>query len=370
VNTVEYRQVLGRRVAREHRHHGLSQPVAEAPLPELAAGGPGGADELKGSSAADSLRLLLAGAHSLCAMLGESYAPSIDSLRTATERACALASLGDFDQLAPVLGRLLPGLEAAARTMPQALRADAYELTAKAYQACSAALMKLGEPLAAWVAADRALAAAERAGNVVLAAAGQYRLASVLLDSGYYPLADEIARTSMIALRGLAELDDPDALSLCGGLTVLRAMVAARTCRAAAAFGYLATARLLASRLGTRQAAGMPEFCAQHVALAEIAVSVDLGDAEHALRAAASVDTASLPPGQMAGMLVDVARAYALRQQVDEATAALARAVEVEPDRPADHDRTRQVIGELLGVHTPPPLPLVALAERVGAVPP
>jgi hypothetical protein len=230
--------------------------------------------------------------------------------------------------------------------------------------------MKLGEPLAAWVAADRATAAAERAGNVVLAAAGQYRLASVLLDSGEYALADEIARTSLIALRGMAELDNPDALSLCGGLTLLRAMVAARTSQPATALGYLATARLLASRLGTRQADGIPEFCAQHVALSEIAVSVDAGDPGHALRAAAAVDTSSLPPAHLAGMLVDVARAYALRQQVDEATAALTRAVDLGPSQPADHDRARRVIGELLVLRTPPPRPLVALAERVGAVPP
>jgi len=257
VNTVEYQQVLGRRIAQERRRHGLSQPelaalvdrpvawvsqvergiqpidrpgslkpladVLEVPLSELAAGAPGAIGEQRRSSAADGLRLLLAGAHSLCAMLGESHAPSIGSLRASTERACALARVGEFEQLRSVLGGLLPGLEAAVRTVPPALQADAYELTAMAYQACSAALMKLDEPLTAWVAADRAMAAAEKAGNLLLAAAGQYRLASVFLDSREYGLADEIARTSLIALRGLAEHGDADALSLCGGLTLLRA---------------------------------------------------------------------------------------------------------------------------------------------------
>ncbi len=372
MNTVGYQQVLGHRIAREHRCHRLGQPnfAALVPLPELAAGARGGIGELRRSSAADGLRLLLAGAHSLCAMLGESHAPSIGSLRATTERACALARAGEFEELTSVLGGLLPGLEAAVRTAPPSLREDAYELTAMAYQACSAALMKLSEPLAAWVAADRAMAAAEKAGNLLLAAAGQYRLASVFVDSSEYALGDEIARTSLIALRGLAELGDPDALSLCGGLTLLRAMTAARTDHPAAAFGYLAKARLLASRLGTRQANAMPEFGAQYVALFEIAVSVDLGDAGHALRAAASVDTAGLSPARLARMLIDVARAYALRQQVDEATAALARAVELGPGQVRDRDRACQVIGDLLSMQTPPPRPLMALAERVGALPP
>lgn len=320
------------------------------------------------SSAADGLRLLLARAHSLSAMLGESYAPSIRSLRATTERVAALASAGEFEELTSALGRLLPGLEAAVRTVPKALQADAYELTAMAYQACSAALMKLGEPLAAWVAADRAMAAAEQAGNLLLAAAGQYRLAAVFLDSGEYALADEIARTSLIALRGLAELGDPDALSLRGGLTLLRATVAARTDHPATAFGHLATARLIASRLAGRTANELPEFGAQYVALVEVAVSVDLGDADHALRAAAAVDTASMSAGRLARMLVDVARAYALRQEVDEATAALTRAVDLEPAEA--RDRALALIGELTSMRTPPPRPLVALAAQVGALPP
>jgi hypothetical protein len=351
----------------------LSKPPADAlevSLSELAAGVPGGVGEQRRSSAADGLRLLLAGAHSLCAMLGESHAPSVGSMRASTERACGLARAGEFEELTSVLGELLPGLEAAVRTVPPALQPDAFELTAMAYQACSAALMKLGDPLAAWVAADRAMAAAERAGNLLLAAAGQYRLASVFLDSREYALADEIARTSVIALRGLAELGDPDALSLCGGLTLLHAVIAARTNHPAAAFGHLAKARLLASRLGTQQANGMPEFGAQYVALFEIAVSVELGDAGRALRAAASVDTASLSPARLARMLIDMAGAYALRHQVDEATAALVRAVDLGPSQARDHDRACQVICELLSMHTPPPRPLMALAERVGALPP
>jgi hypothetical protein len=355
VNTVEYQQVLGR--------------ALELPLSELATTVPADASELRRSSAADGLRLLLAGAHSLSAMLGESYAPSVGSLRATTERACALAMAGEYDQLTAVLAELLPGLEAAVRTVPAGLRSDAYELTAMAYQACSAALMKLDEPLAAWVAADRAMAAAEKAGNLLLAAGSQYRLAEVFLDCREYALADEMARSSMIALRGLAEVGDPDALSLCGGLTLLRAAVAARTRRPAAAYGHVARARLLASRLGTQRAKAMPEFGAQYVALYEIGVSVDLGDAGHALRAAACLDAANLPPGRLARMLIDVARAFALSEQVDKATAALKRAMELGPCQVRDHDRACQVIGELLTIRTPPPRALIALAKRAGALP-
>jgi transcriptional regulator with XRE-family HTH domain len=402
VNTLEYQQVLGRRIAQERRRQGLSQPelaamldqpvafvsqlergaqpidrpallktladALDVPLSELAEGRPSGPDPLGRSGTASQLRVLLAGAHALRAMLGESDAPSLACLRAGTERAFALASAGKHDELAEELAELLPGLEAAARMLPPAEQADAHELTAMAYQACSAALVKLGDPLTSWVAADRASAAAEKAGNLLLAAAGQYRLASVFLDAREHAMADETARTTLSALHGLAQLEDPDALSLCGGLTLLRAAVAARTNHPAAAFGYLASARRLAARLRGQQANGMPEFGPQYIALYEIAVSVDLGDAGHALRVAATVDAAALSPGRLARMLIDVARAHALRAQVAEATAALLRAEQLGPCQVRDHDRACQVICDLLDQQTPAPDALLALARRMGAI--
>jgi transcriptional regulator with XRE-family HTH domain len=397
VNTVEYQQVLGRRIAQERRRHGLSQPelaamvdqpvawlsqlergvapvdrpsvlktLAEAldlPLAELAADAPGGVGPA--GRPADALRVVLAGAHSLCAMLGESAAPPVAELRSQTERACALARAERYDELAEVLAHLLPGLEAAVRAVPAAQQPDICELTAISYQACAAALAKLGEPMASWIAADRAMAAAEKAGNLLLAAAGAYRLASVLLDAQQHCLAAEAARTALLALAGLAELGDPDALSLCGGLTLLRAVVAARTGHPSAAFGFLAKARQLADRLGSRPTHGLPEFGPQYVALYEIAVSLDLGDAGHALRTAAAVDAGALPPGRHARMLIDVARAYVLRRQTAEATDALLQAETLGPCPGRDQERACQVVRDLLAVSDPVPWALSRLAARL-----
>jgi hypothetical protein len=359
VNTAEYQQVLGREIAQKRRCHGMSQQ-------ELAVDAPG--DERSPSRpAADALRAVLAGAHSLCAMLGETSAPPEVELRERTEQVCALAKAERYAELAELLAGLLPGLEAAARIAPPAQRPDIYELTAVSYQACAAALAKLGEPMTSWIAADRAVAAAEKAGNLLLAAAGVYRLASGFLHAGQYGLAEESARTALIALRTLAELGDAEAVSLCGGLTLLRAVVASRMNHPSAAFGHLASARRLAGQLGGEQANGLPEFGAQYVALYEIAVSVDLGDAGHALRVASTVDRSTLPPGRHARLLIDLARAHALRQQVDEATAALLKAEALGPCRIRDVDRARQVIRELLAMRQPAPLALARLAGRMQA---
>ena len=435
MNTVEYQQVLGRKVAQERRRHGLSQPelaamvdrpvswvsqlergvqpidrlsvlqnLADAlalPLAELAGegddaaagspavavpravagspalagalaagGGPGAAGPLAvagAPGAASALRIVLAGAHSLRAMLGEITPPSATELRTRTERACALARAERFGELAKVLGELLPGLEMACRAAPPGQQPDLYELTAICYQTCAAALAKLGEPMASWIAADRAMMAAERAGNLLLAAATSYRLASVFLDAQQHCLAEETARTAVSALSTLADLGDPDALSLCGGLTLLRAVVAARSGHPSAAFGHLSRARQLAAQLGCQPAAGLPEFNGHYVALYEIAVSVDVGDAGHALRMAAALDLAALPPPRQARVLIDVARAYALRKQVCEAVQALTRAEELGPWADRDVSRARQVISDLMALDGAPPAALTMLASRLSA---
>jgi transcriptional regulator with XRE-family HTH domain len=411
VNTLEYQQVLGRRVAQERRKHGLSQPelaalldqpvawvsqvergiqpidcpevlrtVADAlelPLTELTAGRPaagrpdaasrdGGAP---GPADAEGLRVVLAGAHSLYAMLGNQPAPSFAWLRAQTDRACALSRAARYGDLTDLLAGLLPGLEAAVRKFPAAEQGDVYELMAVAYQACSAALARLGEPEAAWIAADRAMVAAERAGNLLLMAASAHRLASVFLSARRYGLAEETARTTIAALQGLAALGDPDAVALCGGLTLLRAVVAARAGRQSAAYGQLARARHLARQLGPQRASCAPEFGPDYVALYEIAVSVDLGDAGHALRVAATVDTAGLSAARQARMLIDVARAYTLRQQIDEALDALMRVESIGAGFLRDSDRARQVVADLLALDAPVPAELADLAPRQGGGP-
>jgi transcriptional regulator with XRE-family HTH domain len=399
VNTAEYQQVLGRRVAQERRRHGLSQPelaalvnrpvawvsqlergvqpvdrlsvllsladALELPLSELA--GQNGAPVFGRPGAADALRNVLAGAHTLRAMLGETAPPPVAELRQRTERACTLAKAERFDELARVLGEVLPGLEAAVRAAAPGQQPDIYELTAVCYQTCAAALAKLGAPMASWVAADRAMIAAERAGNLLLAAAATYRLASVFLDARQHCLAEELALNALSALSSLAGLGDPDAMSLCGSLTLLRAVVAARSGHPSAAFGHLSRARQLAAQLGCQRAEGLPEFNRQYVALYEIAVSVDLGDTGHALRTAAALDLAALPAARQARVLIDVARAYALRKQVCEATDALQRAEELGPWQPRDAERARQLICDLMAAAGPAPAQLTALARRVGA---
>lgn len=400
MSTPDYQQTLGRKIAAERRRRGLSQPelarmidrsvawvsqvergvrkvdrmsvletlaaALDVPLAELAAEAPVVAAVTEEPPGASGLRLVLSGAYALRAMLNGRRPPALSTLRTKTRQAWDRTHSGRYADLTDLLRGLVPDLETAARTMPAAQRAEVFELMAAAYQACSAALAKLGEPEAAWIAADRAMAAAERAGNPMLVAAGAFRLVLVFLAARHYDQAEETARTAADALQPRADQGDPQAMSLWGALTLQRAVIASRRNDPDTAYDQLERASQVADQLGEGRNDYNTEFGPANVALHEIAVAVELGDAGRALRVTASVDTSGLSPERQARMLIDVARAHAQRRQVTEAVTALRQAEQITPEQVREHDLARQLVADMLTMQEPPSSELRDLAGRLG----
>ncbi len=401
MTTPDYQKALGRKIAAERRRRGLSQPelarmidrsvawvsqvergvrkvdrmsvlealaaALEVPLAELAAEAPIVAAVTEESPGAGGLRLVLSGAYALRAMLDGQRAPAVGALRTRSRQAWDLAHAGRYADLADLLGSLVPDLETAARAVPGARRAEMFELMAATYQACSAALAKLGEPEAAWIAADRAMAAAERAGNPLLVAAGAFRLVFVFISARHYDQAEETARTAAGALQPMADGGDPQAMSLWGGLTLQRAVTAARIGDPDTAYDQLERAKQMAGRLGEGRNDYNTEFGPANVGLQEVAIAVDLGDAGRALRAAAAVDTTGLSAERQARLLIEMARAYAQRRQADEAVSTLLRAEQITPELVRGHVLVRQLVSDLLTMQNPPSTELHDLARRLTA---
>jgi transcriptional regulator with XRE-family HTH domain len=403
VTTPDYQKALGRKIAAERRRRGLSQPelarmvdrsvawvsqvergvrkvdrmsvlealaaALEVPLAELAAEAPIVAAVTEESPGASGLRLVLSGAYALRAMLDGRRAPAVSALRTRSSKAWDLAHAGRYTELADLLRGLVPDLEIAARAVPEAGRPEVFELMAATYQACSAALAKLGEPEAAWIAADRAMAAAERAGNPLLVAAGAFRLVFVFIAARHYDQAEETARTAAEALQRTADSGDPQAMSLRGGLTLQRAVVAARVNDPDTAYDQLERAKQMAGRLGEGRNDYNTEFGTANVGLQEVAIAVDLGDAGRALRAAAAVDTSGLSAERQGRLLIEVARAHAQRRQDGEAVTALLQAEQITPELVGGHVLVRQLVTDLLTMQDPPGSELRDLARRLTSKP-
>ena len=399
MTTPDYQKALGRRIAAERRRRGLSQPelariidrsvawvsqvergvrkvdrmsVLEAlataldvPLAELAAEAPVVAAVIEEPPGAGGLRLVLSGAYALRAMLDERRPPALSTLRTKARKAWDLTHAGRYTELTDLLSNFVPDLETAARALPEEQRTEVFELMAATYQACSAALAKLGEPEAAWIAADRAVAAAERAGDPLLVAAGAYRLVFVFINARHYGQAEETARTAAEALESLADRGDPQAMSLWGGLILQRAVIAAHANDPDLAYRQLELASRAAARLGEGHNEYNTEFGPANVRLYEIAVTVELGDAGRALHAARAVDASGLSAERRARMLIDVARAHAQRRQADKAVDALLQAEAITPEQTRGHALVRQLVSDLLSMQTPPSTELRDLAKRL-----
>src|SRR5260370_7570143 len=108
-------------------------------------------------------------------------------------------------------------------------------------------------------------------------------------------------------------------MSLWGGLTLQRAVVAARIGDPDTAYDQLERAKQMAGRLGEEHNKFNTEFGPANVGLQEVAIAVDLGDAGRALRAAAAVDSSGLSAERRARLLIETAPAPAQRRQPHEA---------------------------------------------------
>ncbi|MFD5555706.1 helix-turn-helix domain-containing protein [Streptomyces sp. NPDC127068] len=397
--STEYETALGRKIASHRKRRGLSQKefaglldrseawvsqvergvrrvdrmtvlekvaeVLDVPVAELAAEAPVVASAAAGESpGARQLRLVLSTAHSLQATtLAEPRPPDIQALQADVEHAWELTHRGDYADLAELLEALIPRLEWATRAGSVEERPGLFRLLATMYHGCGAALASVGEPEAAWIAVDRAVVAAERAGDPLLMAAGEFRLCIVFLGARHYEQAARASGSAADALAPLTEDGEPEAVAVRGALTLQRALAAGRLNRADDAYAYLRQAKQFAERIGDGRNDHHTEFGPTNVALHEVAVAVDLGDAGVALRAAENVDASDLSPERQAHFHLDLARAHAQRRQLERAVDSLVRARELLPEAFRAKPAVRQLVSDLLAMSPRPSDQLRELAR-------
>ncbi|PZF99626.1 XRE family transcriptional regulator [Micromonospora endophytica] len=210
-----------------------------------------------------------------------------------------------YPQVVELLPRLLGEVQRTYARDPRAGR-----LVVEAYRVTAALLVKLDEVDLAWLAADRAVAAA--AGDRVLVAAAAVQLGQVLRASAR-------ARSVLLAAAYRVAPPDLDAgtageLSLCGALLVQAGFVAARCGDEHAAGDLLDEAAEMAARVGDGCDLHRTAFGPTAVELAQVAAAVEFGDGSVAVarheRAVRRDGWRLLPVEHRAAHLIDAARAY------------------------------------------------------------
>lgn len=303
----------------------------------------------------DGARLLISGHPVLDTLLpepGREAAPSetLESLTAQTDEAWRLAHTSQFADLTLLLQNLVPSLERSCRAhRGTEHHAELLRLLARTYQALAAGFTRQDEADAAWVAADRAIGAAEASGSPLDVCAGIYRLAQAFVRLRHLDQAEHAASTALETL--FRHLEDrgptPEESSVMGSLHLVLALVHARGGQRAEARADITAAREIAANISDRNDFNL-EFGPTNVEIQAVAMAVELGDAGEAVDVGTQVQAGSLSNERRARLAMDLGRAYVQRRETGEALACLLEAEELAPEMIHSHTAARAAIRELV----------------------
>lgn len=331
---------------------------------------PGALEQVR-SNDLDEARLLISGHPAMATLLGvagQRGERSLEDLRASVDEVWELTHTAQFSAVSALVTELLPVMERTVRTIGESNRAEAYLLLSRTYQALAAAFVRQDEADAAWVAADRAISAAELSGNTLHVCAGVYRMVQAFVRLRRLEQAEHTAATAVAALKARTDLD-AEGKAVLGSLHLALALVHARAGQRSEARAQIADARSLAAELGEDRNDFNLEFGPTNVEIQAVSTAVDLGDAGEALDVGLAIDADALSPERRGRLLMDLGRAHAQRRHPGEALDCLLRAEALTPETVRTHMAAREAIRELVLVAGAGASPeLIALAERADAL--
>jgi len=273
---------------------------------------------------------------------------------------------------AAALPGLITDLEVTSAASEGDERSAALGLLARAYGLAVATLVRYGEDDLAWVAADRGIYAAEPTGSPVERALGAYRLAHAFVGAGR--LIEAVYVVEAALERAAVAGSSPDLRSLRGALHLPLAVAQARKGDEARAHEALREAEALTHgpdgrftmapdlRLAT-------QYGPANVAVHQVSVAVDLGDAGAALALAPRVDRRELSVSRYSRHLIDVALAHTLRRDTPGTVGKLLEVERLAPEQLTHFPLVREMLHAALRRERGPlNAELHGLAERVGAL--
>jgi transcriptional regulator with XRE-family HTH domain len=240
----------------------------------------------------------------------------------------------------------------------------AWTLLNRAYSVAQSLARRLGYQDLSQVAIERCAAAAARSDDPNLPSLVQLSRALLMLSAGAFDGA--IATVD----RAIADLPaDTDASAVVLAALHLRAAVtAARAGRAADAWEHHGLAAELTAALPRRT----PDFyelqvSPDNVAIHQVAVAVELGDYDRAVRDGADLEPSPhLMAERHAHHQIDMSRAWIWTGRPDKAEGAVLTAERIAPQMTRYHPMARETVTRLVHAHRTLPEPLAGLSTRMG----
>ncbi|MFE2426985.1 helix-turn-helix domain-containing protein [Streptomyces sp. NPDC059373] len=261
------------------------------------------------------------------------------------------------DYQAGRLGRVIAGLPGLLQTAQEledraarssaAERRDCWAVSARVHHLAATTLAKIGESDISWLAAERAMRAADESDDPLVLASAARSGTHALLANGRYDDAMELGHTASVWLSTRIDESDPAALSLLGMIYLRAAIAAARHQDRATATSLLNQAEVLASRLGSDENYWQTSFGPTNVVLHRLSAELDLDNISYVVEYG-EVDVDRMPPERGVSHRIDYARALALAGQGDNAFAELLTAERASPQLVRNNPRVRDTLRDLI----------------------
>lgn len=248
---------------------------------------------------------------------------------------------------------------------------DVWAVSARVHHLAASTLAKIGEADLAWMAAERAMSAADRSENPLVLASAARAGAGALMAVGRYDDAMNLGVTAASWLHEQAEDGDPAALSLEGMLYLRTAVAAARRQDRGSTTDLLRQADRAATRLGRDSNYWQTGFGPTNVRLHEVSAGLELGDVLLTVERGQDVDASHMPTERATAHRIDMGRAFSYVARDDEALVQLLEAEQMAPQLVRHSVAVRETVRSL---HRRAPAtaskgsPLLGLAERCRAV--
>jgi transcriptional regulator with XRE-family HTH domain len=246
-----------------------------------------------------------------------------------------------------------------------------WAISARVHHLAATTLSKVGEADLGWIAAERAMRAADQSDDPLVLASAARACTHALLASGRYDDALDLGLTAAASLRDQVAAYDPEALSLFGMLNLRTAVAAARDHDRRTATDLLRQAGDAADRLGADANYWQTGFGPTNVELHRLSAALDLGDVSYVVEHY-DIDAAHMPVERRVVHLVDAARALTFAGRDDEALRQLLTAEHEAPTLVRQSRSARETVKTL---HRRAPVTsgrrsstLLALAERCRAI--
>ncbi|MBN9101459.1 MAG: helix-turn-helix transcriptional regulator [Pseudonocardia sp.] len=306
-------------------------------------------------------------------------APNADDLPD-LDRSSQLVEYLWSDYQAGRLGKVVSNLPALIRTAQQLedqvaggqARQQTWAISARTHHLAATTLSKVGEADLSWIAAERAMKAADEADDPLVLASAARAATHALLAVGRYEDALNLGETAAKWLGPRVKAGDPAALSLYGMLHLRTAVAAARHQDRVTATELLARAGRAAEVLGEDANYWQTGFGPTNVELHRLSAGLDLGDVAWVAEHGQEVRAENLPVERRVTHMIDVARALSYLAKDTEALDLLLSAERQAPGLVRHSASVREAVKAM---HRRAPVTasaksseLLALAQRCRAV--